>query len=141
MTVSGYMLVLAVGEGTGGIVHGAYHIAGKGQRGVMGGCCIGHARGVVVPLGSVDGLHGHEVGPEAAPASWYGASVKVHEQMMTGGILKDIGIILNHARAVRQEEIHLDAGHAHLLKAGHLTLAGLGCNQTVLRSGGSGAYP
>ena len=44
---------------------------------------------------------------------------------MSGRILQDIQIIVHHLMAVGQEKVHLDAGGAHLLQAGHLFFAGL----------------
>ena len=61
--LGGDVRMLRVGEGAGSIVHRANDITREGQRAVVSCSTMGKSAIVVVPFGSIDGLHRHEVGP------------------------------------------------------------------------------
>ena len=59
----------------------------------------------------------------ALPATGYGGTVEVHHELMLGGGLEDIKIVVDHAYAVGTKEVHLDTLDSHIAYPGKLTVA------------------
>ncbi len=139
--VGGDVRELAVSEGAGGVVHRADDAAREGERGVVGCGPGGQERTVVVPFRAKYALHGDHVRPGVLPAARDRAAVEVHQQVMPGGVLEDVQVVVDHAGVIREEEVHLDAAHAEALEPGELLLAAFGLIQAVLGLGRACAHP
>ena len=67
--------------------------------------------------------------------------MEIHHQVMPGGILQYVEIVVHHFGIVRKEEIHLDAGYAEALEPGKLLLAPFRLQEPVLRLRSAFPYP
>ena len=133
MGMRGDMGVLRVAESAGRVVHRTYDVAGEGQRSIVRGGRFGERRHVVVPLGTVDALRREQVGIGALPATGYGGTVEVDQEVMAGGTLHQVDAEVHVFLVLTAEEVNLHTCHANLLAPGKLLLAVLGLVQTVFR--------
>ena len=133
--IRGDMRMLRVGEGARRVVHRSDDIAGEGQRGVMGSRLLGERTYVVVPLGTIHGLGGEQVGIGALPAAGDGGTVEVDQQMMLGRTLQEIDAVVHVHLVIAREEIDFHTSYTNLLAPGELLFAVLGLVESVLRRG------
>ena len=139
--IGGDVRELAVREGAGGIVHRSDDAAREGERGVVDRGPRGQEGTIVVPFRAEHALHRHHVRPGVLPAARDRAAVEVHQQMVPGGVLEDVQVVVDHAGVVREEEVHLDAADADAFEPGELLFAALRIIQAVLRLGSAFAHP
>ena len=78
----------------------------------MAGSLGGKRRHVVIPLGTIDALGRHQVGIGALPATGYGGTMEVDQQMVTGGTLQQVDAVVHVALVVAAEEVNLHTGNA-----------------------------
>ena len=131
MSMSGDVRVLRIGEGTGGIVHGAYHIARKGQRAVVPRGIGGETTIIVIPFGTIHRFGGHKMRISTLPATRDGGTVEVDHELMLGGALEDVEIVVHHTYAVGTEEVYLDTLDTHAAYPSKLAVAFLGVVEAV----------
>ena len=99
----------------------------------MGSCLLGARTYIVIPLGTIDGLCGEQVGIGALPAAGDGGTVEVDQQMMLGGTLQEIDAVVHVHLVIAREEIDLHTSYTYLLAPGKLLFAILSLVQSVLR--------
>ena len=69
------------------------------------------------------------------PTTGDGSTVEVDHELMLGGALEDVEIVVHHTYAVGTEEVYLDTLDTHAAYQSKLAVAFLGVVETIARAG------
>ena len=126
--------VLRIGKRARCVVHRADNVAGKRQRGVVGGSLVGEGRHVVVPLGAVNRLCAQQIGIGALPAARQSGAVEIDRKVVFCSRLQKVDTIVHIELVVAREEVDFHASNPDFFEPRELFLTVFGLVQAELRT-------